>query len=125
MSSTSAIHVFGYVLLSDHDGMAEYSALAGSIGTFAQAHGYCLRGIFVDQRGRSDESSFQALLRAVRSGKATVLVVPDFGHLAHLPCLSGADVRTMTRYIRAQVVSIADQVGQEPVPPSELAVVGR
>jgi hypothetical protein len=105
---------FGYVVLPPFGGIAEYSSLAGPIGVFAQTLGYCLRGIFVEEPGRSDVSSFHALLREVRLGKATVVVVPDFGDLAHLPYLAGADERTIARFVRARVLPVA---GCRPVIP--------
>jgi hypothetical protein len=112
---------FRYVSLSPFGGMTQYSDLARFVAAFAQLRGYRLRGVFVDERGRSDVTSFHALLREVRLGKATVVLVPDFGHLAHLPCLVGADERTMTRYIRARVVSIADAVERESLMLGEVA----
>jgi hypothetical protein len=75
------------------------------LAAFATSQGYVLSGVFSDIRGET-ETGLYAMLAAIRSGAALAVLVIDIEHLRHVGCLTGADVRTASRYLRARVLSI-------------------
>jgi hypothetical protein len=74
-----------------------------ALARFAEREGYHLAGVFTDVRGRS-EAGIYALVEAVRTCDAAAVVVPDLGHIRHVGCFQGADVRTASRYLRARLL---------------------
>lgn len=106
LSTHGDVVVFGYALFlcPDFEG-EEYSRIRGLIGRFVRDGGYRLGGVFADKLG-GDSPGFHALLGRVRLSGAAVIVVPHFGHLAHVPGLVGASEWMMFRYVRARVVPL-------------------
>ena len=74
------------------------------IAGFAQREGFALTAVFADVRGRAE--AFYAMVERIGRDGAVAVVVPDLDHLGHLPCLSGADVRSASRYLRARLLTI-------------------
>lgn len=98
---------FGYVSvphLSVGKGLEEARARAGwYLAAWAQREGLTLVGVFADVRG-DGERGFYALVAAVRERGAVAVVVSGLDHLRHLGCFAGADVRSMSRYLRAALL---------------------
>jgi hypothetical protein len=69
-----------------------------------------LAGVFADPQDGSAQG-FHALVVAVqRREDVAAVVVPRMGDLGQASCLSGADVRTAERYLRARAVHAEDAV---------------
>jgi hypothetical protein len=101
---------FGYVSVpvsaSNHEtGVIEAGCV---LAAFAASQGYALSGVFSDVRDRTD-SGLYAMLTAIRRGEAVAVLVLDMRHLRHVGCLAGADLRTASRYVRARVMTVADE----------------
>jgi hypothetical protein len=71
----------------------------------AAQRGLRLEAVFVDVRGRS-ECGVYGLVEHLRAGRAVAVVVPDLAHLTHAACLSGADLPTAQRFLRARVLTV-------------------
>jgi hypothetical protein len=69
---------------------------------FAARNGYTLAGVFVDARGRAE--AFYTLIERIHTEDVTLVVVPDPTHLEHLACLTGADLRAASHYLRARIL---------------------
>jgi hypothetical protein len=97
----------GYVSVLDQsvgNGLEGARARAGwYLAAWAQREGLTLVGVFADVRGEG-ERGFYALVAAVQERGAVAVVVPGLDHVRHLGCLTGADVRCMSRYLRAALL---------------------
>jgi hypothetical protein len=91
---------------SDADTEAEAAQWRRALGAYAAGHGLHLTAVFADVRGRS-ESGVYRLMAHLRTGKAVAVVVPALTHLTRSTCLTGADLPTVQRFLRAQVLTIA------------------
>jgi hypothetical protein len=100
--------LFGYVAVPAETGPDEADDAIHrwrlQIAAFAQHEGFTLTAVFADVRGRAE--AFYAMVERIGRDGAVAVVVPDLGHLGHLPCLSGADVRSASRYLRARLLTI-------------------
>lgn len=85
---------------SDTDAEAEVAEWRRVLHAHAAQRGLHLTAVFVDVRGRS-ESGVYGLVEYLRAGQAVAVVVPDLAHLTHSPCLTGADLPTTQRFLRA------------------------
>jgi hypothetical protein len=98
---------FGYVSVPHHvarDDLEEAHVHAGRhLAAQAECEGLTLAGVFTDVRGRS-EQGFYALMTAVREHGAVAVVVPGLDHLRQIGCFTGADARTMSRYLHARLI---------------------
>ena len=100
-----------YVSLRAHAGVGsgeeeETAAFGRALAGFASREGYALGGVFTDVRSHT-ESGLNALLEAIQRGDAVAVVVPDLDHLRHVGCLTGADLPTAGRYLRARLLAMA------------------
>lgn len=100
----------GYVSVAAEDapdGLEQVIAVIGrDLAVRAERAGHELAEVFADVRGRS-EQGFYALVTAVRQREdVAAVVVPRLGDLGRVGCLSGADVRTAERYLRARVLAV-------------------
>jgi hypothetical protein len=77
---------------------------------FAARNGYTLAGVFVDARGRAE--AFYALIERIHTDDVTLVVVPDPTHLEHLACLTGADLRAASHYLRARILLLPAATGR-------------
>lgn len=111
---------FGYVSVPPHldSGAAEeaITGLARDLAALAVREGYALAGVFADRRGLGENGLYR-LLEAVRRGEAVAVLVPDMDHLRHTGCLTGTDVRTAARYLRARLVTLAPATEEAPPHP--------
>lgn len=101
---------FGYLSLDPGAAAAPEDGVTATVGRelarCAAGAGYRLGGIFSDCRGDS-ESGFYALLEALRAPDAAAVVVPDLDHLLQVTSLAGADARTASRHLQAEVIAIS------------------
>jgi hypothetical protein len=101
--------VAGYVAVpahaSDTDAEAEVSVWRRVLAGYADQRGMRLTAVFVDVRGRT-ESGVYRLVEHLRAGRAVAVVVPELAHLTHAACLSGADLPTAQRFLRARVLTV-------------------
>jgi hypothetical protein len=101
---------FAYLALPTHTHPGDHeeaiAAARRELAAFAAREGYPLAGVFTDVRGRT-EAGLYGMLAAIRCGGAVAVVVPDLGHLRHVGCLAGADLRTASRYLRARLLPLA------------------
>jgi hypothetical protein len=84
--------------------------VTSSTAQFADHNGYTLAGVFVDARGRAD--AFYALIERIHTDDVTIVAVPDPTHLEHLACLTGADLRAASRYLRARILLLPAATGR-------------
>lgn len=91
---------------SDADTEAEASQWRRTLGAYADRRGLHLTAVFADVRGRS-ESGVYGLVQYLRAGQAVAVVVPDLAHLTHAAGLTGADLPTVQRFLRARVLTVA------------------
>lgn len=91
--------------VSDCDTEAEVSEWRRMLGAYADRRGLHLTAVFVDVRGRG-ESGVYGLVEYLRAGRAVAVVVPDLAHLTHAACLTGADLPTAQRFLRARVLTV-------------------
>lgn len=77
---------------------------------FAVQHGYTLAGVFVDARGRAED--FYTLVNRIRTEHITLVVVPNPTHFQHLACLTGADIRAVSRYLHARILTLPTATDQ-------------
>jgi hypothetical protein len=96
------------------------------LSAFAAQHGgYVLTRVYTDLRGVT-EAGLYRLMEAVRRGDTVTVVVPDLDHLRSARCLTGADLRTAERYLRARVLVLRPDPGHpvsgpHPHPPDRYA----
>jgi hypothetical protein len=99
----------GYLVVpahaSDTDTEAEVSTWRRVLAAHAAQRGLQLGAVFVDVRGRT-ESGVYRLVEHLRAGRAVAVVVPELAHLTHAACLSGADLPTTQRFLRARVLTV-------------------
>jgi hypothetical protein len=84
---------------------AEMAAWRRMLHAHAARRGLHLTAVFADVRGRS-ESGVYGLVEYLRAGRAVAVVVPDLAHLTHSACLTGADLPTAQRFLRARVLTV-------------------
>jgi hypothetical protein len=103
-----------YVSLPAHtrsgEGEELLAVMERELAWLAAEQGYALAGVYCDVRGRSDCGVYQ-VVEAVRRGDAVAVVVPDLEHLRHCGCLAGADLRTASRFLRAQQLAVDPRPG--------------
>jgi len=80
------------------------------IATFVDREGHDLAGMFTDVRGEG-ATAFEAMSRALDLGTVTEVVVPRLEHLEHVPGFGPCDVRLLSRYLHASVVTVEEPVG--------------
>jgi hypothetical protein len=90
---------------SDADTEAEASEWRRALSAYADRRGLHLTAVFADVRGRS-ESGVHGLVEYVRAGQAVAVVIPDLTHLTGSACLTGADLPTAQRFLRARVLTV-------------------
>jgi hypothetical protein len=99
----------GYVAVpahaSDTDAETEVSVWRQALAAHAAQRGLQLGAVFVDVRGRT-ESGVYRLVEHLRAGQAVAVIVPELGHLTHTACLTGADLPTAQRFLRARVLTV-------------------
>jgi hypothetical protein len=97
----------GYLVVPAHasDTDAEVSAWRRVLDAHAAQRGLRLGAVFVDVRGRT-ESGVYRLVEHLRAGQAVAVVVPELAHLTHAACLTGADLPTAQRFLRARVLTV-------------------
>jgi hypothetical protein len=71
----------------------------------ADRHGYLLGPVFTDVRGRAERGLY-GLAEYLRGDGVVAVVVPDLEHLTQARCLTGADRRTVQRFLRAAVLTV-------------------
>ena len=98
---------FGYFSLSGAESAREAGALAWALGeqikTVARLEGYCLAGVFSDERTQS-EAGLHSLRSSLTRGEAVAVIIPELSHLHHAGCLAGADLVTAARYLRTRLI---------------------
>ena len=77
---------------------------------FAVRNGYALAGVFVDARGRAE--AFYTLIVRIHTDDVSLVAVPDPTHLEHLACLTGADLRAASHYLRARILLLSAMDGR-------------
>lgn len=106
MAGRSAV---GYFVVpahaSDADTEAETAEWRRALSAYADRRGLHLTAVFADVRGRS-ESRVYRLVEYLRAGRAVAVVAPDLTHLTGSACLTGADLPTAQRFLRARVLTV-------------------
>lgn len=118
--------VAGYVAVPAHanpdsaEGLV--SAWRASFAAYASSEGYCLGSVFTDVRGR-EERGLYGLAEYLRRDGVVGVVVPDVAHLTHVRALSGAEWRTVQRYLHSAVLPM-DATSGGPVVGSGSGPIG-
>ena len=100
---------FGYVSVPPGTPDDQAQRWQRDIATFVDSEGHDLAGVFTDVRGQG-APAFEAMSRALSRGAASEVVVPRLEHLGHVPGFGPADVRLLSRYLHATVVTVEKPV---------------
>jgi hypothetical protein len=107
--------VAGYLAVPAHASAETTQGLVAawcrSLDAYASREGYCLGPVFTDLRGR-EERGLYGLADYLRRDGVVGVVVPDVGHLTHVRALSGADRRTVQRFLRSAVLVVNASVAE-------------
>ena len=101
---------YGYVSVPPGAPDEQTQRWQDEIATFVDGEGHDLAGVFTDVRGVG-APAFEAMSRALGTGAVSEVVVPRLDHLEHVPGFGPADVRLLSRYLHATVVSVEEPVG--------------
>jgi hypothetical protein len=101
---------FGYVSVPPGAPDDQAQRWQREIATFVDSEGHDLAGMFTDVRG-AGAPAFEAMSRALGLGAVNEVVVPRLDHLEHVPGLGPADIRLLSRYLHATVVTVEEPVG--------------
>jgi hypothetical protein len=101
--------VAGYVAVPAHAKPGSAGPLVAEwrelLADYARREGYALGAVFTDVRGRGENGLYE-LASSVRREEVVAVLVPDLGHLRHVRCLAGADLRGVRRFLRAAVLPV-------------------
>jgi hypothetical protein len=110
-------HAYGYLSLPRHTALDAEQRVRGSILEYGRIEGLELQHLFVDRREDDAAYAFDALRFVLgRRADVEIVVLPDLGHVAHIPLVADMSATELGRFLGCPV-RLVDPPPPPPAPP--------